>query len=148
MPLKKDNTHNLTYELYDKHENGITNNETSHIHDILNNDDYFPDDDYISSGFQLPNENANSSVDEMHDDEISAQYVDYFENYTMKLLHHIANYYNIPKNKIKKDKLITLIIDYENNPENSVNVYNRKRYWHYIQELQQDNYFGKFIVFN
>ena len=41
-----------------------------------------------------------------------------------------------------------MIVDYENNPEKSIQVYNRKRCWHYIQELQEDSYFGKFIIFN
>ena len=27
-------------------------------------------------------------------------------------------------------------------------VYNRKRYWHYINELKNDPYFSKYIMFN
>ena len=148
MTFKKSNSHNLTYELHDTHVNNttnkITNKITSHIHDILNNDDYFSDQDCPDFGFDLPNEESC----EILDDDISAQQIDYSENYTVKMLSHIANYYDIQKKKLKKDELISLIVDYENNPENSIQVYNRKRYWHYIQELQEDSYFGKFIVFN
>jgi hypothetical protein len=145
MSIKYTNTHNLTYELHDKSINSTLINETSSIHDILDNDDYFSDEDI--DGFQLPSSDSNYS-DENLEDDISAQHVDYCENYTVKMLSHIANYYDIPKKKIKKDELISLIVDYENNPENSIQVYNRKRYWHYIQELQEDSYFGKFIILN
>ena len=145
MSIKYTNTSNLTYELHDKSVNIIPNNESPNIHDILDDDDYFSDEDI--AGFHLPSSDINY-VDDILDDDISAQHVDYSENYTVKMLSHIANYYDIPKKKIKKDELISLIVDYENNPENSIQVYNRKRCWHYIQELQEDSYFGKFIVFN
>ena len=73
--------------------------------------------------------------------------MDYYENYNIKMLHHIANYYKIPKNRLKKDELIGLIIQFENDPENSELVYNRKRLWYYINELKDDKYFSKFIIF-
>lgn len=82
------------------------------------------------------------------DDNIIAQHVDYFENYTVKMLQHIASYYEIPKRRLKKEELIELIIQFENEPENSIQVYNRKRCWHYVHELQNDSYFGKFISFH
>lgn len=145
--VSKTNIRNLTYELKDKYVKNTSNNDTSQIHAILDDDDYFPDEDCVEFGFQLPNED-NSCSSEIIEHDVSSQYVDYFENYTMKLLYHIANYYNIQKKKLKKDELVSIIIDYENNPENSIQVYNRKRYWYYIQELQEDIYFGKFIIFN
>jgi len=63
-------------------------------------------------------------------------------------LNHIANYYNLSKRKLKKDQLIDSIVQFENNPENSVIVYNRKKLWHYLTELKNDSYFGKFVIFN
>ena len=90
----------------------------------------------------------NNMNDELNDDDnLIAQHVDYFENYTLKMLHHIANYYEIPKRRLKKEELIELIIQFENESENSLNVYNRKRCWHYIHELQNDTYFGKYVSF-
>ena len=71
--------------------------------------------------------------------------MDYYENYNIKMLHHITNYYQIPKGRLKKDGIIELIIQFENNPDNSAIVYNRKRLWHYINELKNDNYFNRFI---
>jgi hypothetical protein len=91
----------------------------------------------------------NNMNDELNDDDnLIAQHVDYFENYTLKMLHHIVNYYEIPKRRLKKEELIELIIQFENESENSLNVYNRKRCWHYIHELQNDTYFEKFISFH
>jgi len=63
------------------------------------------------------------------------------------MLQHIANYYKIPKTKLKKEELIQLIIQFENQDENSEEVYNRKRLWHYINELKNDSYFSKFVLF-
>ena len=91
----------------------------------------------------------NNMNDELNDDDnLMAQHVDYFENYTLKMLHHIANYYEIPKRRLKKEALIELIIQFENESENTLNVHNRKRCWHYIHELRNDAYFGKFISFH
>ena len=81
-------------------------------------------------------------------DNMTALHVDYFENYNLKMLYHIANYYNIPKKKLRKEELIQLIILFENDPDNTLAVYNRKRFWHYLHELKTDQYFGKFIIFN
>ena len=147
MTFKKFPGHNLTYELYDSSVINTTTEESSTIHAILDDDDYFPDEECGEFGFQLPNDN-NICSDEFLEDDYSSQHVEYFENYTMKLLHHVANYYNIPKKKVNKNELISLIVAYENNEKNSIQVYNRKRYWHYIQELQEDDYFGQFIVFD
>ena len=77
-----------------------------------------------------------------------AQHIDYFENYNMKMLSHIAKYYSISIKKSKKEELIQTIIQFENDPENSSIVYERKRMWHYINELKSDHYFSKFVFFN
>ena len=58
------------------------------------------------------------------------------------------DYNNLPKRKLKKEELIDSIVQFENAPENSAIVYNRKRLWHYLNELKNDSYFGKFVIFN
>ena len=97
-------------------------------------------DDCFFSEAELTDETNNG-------DNLLAQHIDYFENYTLKMLHHIANYYEIPKKRLKKEELIELIIQFENEPENSLQVYNRKRCLHYIHELKNDSYFGKYVSF-
>jgi len=120
---------NLTYEIHDNVENVDYNTE---IDSIINNDNFFSD-------FQ-------EEYDFFDEDNLLSQQIDYYENYTIKLLHQIAGYYKIKKNKIKKRLLVQLIIEFENNPENSVTVYNRKRLWHYLNELKEDEYFSKYIL--
>ena len=120
---------NLTYEIHDIIENMDYNTE---IDSVINNDNFFSD-------FQ-------EEYDFFDEDNLLSQQIDYYENYTIKLLHQIAGYYKIKRNKIKKGLLVQLIIDFENNPENSVTVYNRKRLWHYLNELKEDEYFSKYIL--
>jgi hypothetical protein len=120
---------NLTYEIHDTIKNMDYNTE---IDSIINNDNFFSD-------FQ-------EEYDFFDEDNLLSQHIDYYENYTIKLLHQIAGYYKIKKNKIKKRLLVQLIIEFENNPENSVTVYNRKRLWHYLNELKEDEYFSKYIL--
>jgi hypothetical protein len=129
MESKQEN--NLKYEIKEN----INNKEMNDVDSILNNENFFQDKDFQEE-FQFFDE-----------DNIMAQHIDYFENYTVKMLQHIANYYKIPKAKLKKEELIQLIIQFENQDENSEEVYNRKRMWHYINELKNDSYFSKFILF-
>jgi len=129
MESKQEN--NLKYEIKEN----INNNEMNDVDSILNNENFFHDKDFHEE-FQFFDE-----------DNIMAQHIDYFENYTVKMLQHIANYYKIPKTKLKKEELIQLIIQFENQDENSEEVYNRKRLWHYINELKNDSYFSKFVLF-
>ncbi len=131
---------NLNYEL---NETIYTSNneEKIKIDSLLNNDSFFPEFTNNSDA------NYYTQYDDFDSDNLMAQHMDYYENYNIKMLHHITNYYQIPKGRLKKDGIIELIIQFENNPDNSAIVYNRKRLWHYINELKNDNYFNRFIVF-
>ena len=132
---------NINYELHDKNIDKPLYH-LQEINNILDDDNYFHDEEL--DNYLLQNNNYD---DDDNNDQYTSLLIDYHENYNMKLLHHIANYYNISKRKMKKEDLISLIVEYENDPDNSVIVYNRKKYWNYIQELQKDKYFSKFIAF-
>lgn len=131
---------NLNYEINEPVCNS-NNEEKMKIDSLLNNESFFPeftnnsDVDYYTQ------------FDDFESDNLMAQHMDYYENYNIKMLHHITNYYQIPKGRLKKDELIELIIQFENNPDNSAIVYNRKRLWHYINEVKNDKYFSKFVIF-
>lgn len=127
-------THKLQYEIQETPHNILSKNKNE-IDNLMNNESFFSD-------FK-ETENELLDIDNM-----MAQQVDYFENYTIKSLHHIANYYNISKRKLNKEKLVNTIVQYEYNSENSYSVYNRKRLWHYLNELKNDSYFGKYVMFN
>ena len=120
---------NLTYEILDT----SCNNINPEINSLLNNDDFFSD-------FHEDFENVDQ-------DNIFAQQLEHFDNFNVKILQHFACYYKLPKYRIKKDLLIQKIIDFENNPENAEIVYKRKNMWNCLNELQNDDYFSKFILF-
>jgi hypothetical protein len=95
--------------------------------------------------------------------------VDYSMNYNMKMLTHLASYYNIIKNnnnglgitvskskddKIKKTKkllkpeLIKEIILFETNYENHNIVLKFRKMLQKIDALKKDKYFSSFILFS
>ena len=74
--------------------------------------------------------------------------MNYQVNYTRKQLDRIAEYYKISRRKKKKDELIQDIVIFEKDPENLEVVYRRKKLWAYMQEIKQDSYLKKFLIFN
>jgi len=77
-----------------------------------------------------------------------AQEINYSTNFTRKDLDRIADYYSIPKRKKLKDELIQEIILFEMEPENIEIVYRRKKLWSYMEEIKDDKYLRKFLIFN
>ena len=101
--------------------------------------------------------------------------IDYSMNYNMKMLTHIANYYNIIKNnkngldivvvtvvglkppktpklpktkKLLKPELIKEIISFETNESNHHIVLKFRKMLEKIDELKKDKYFSSFILFS
>ena len=89
-------------------------------------------------------------MENMWDDHLANEFMTqqfyYDENFTMKELYHIANYYDISKRKKKKAELIDDIIAFELDDENSELVEQRKRLWFYVNEIKNDNYLSKFLI--
>lgn len=111
-----------------------TNNE---VNKILNNELHYSDcsnEKHIL--YTLDNDNIISINDEMD-----------YKNYNIDKIRHIYNCYYSSKKKIKKSEMINNIILFESNPENFRIVYNRKRMWYYLTEIQNDSYFKKFTYF-
>ena len=75
----------------------------------------------------------------------TAMSFDYEMNYTMKQLKHIAGYYGI-KNKARKMDAIHDIVAYETDAANGDTVTRRKRLFHYMDALKNDDYFKSFIL--
>ena len=76
-----------------------------------------------------------------------ADFIYYYTYSNVKELHKILDYYGLPKSKLKKDELIQMIVLYENDINNIEIVQRRKLLWHYIEQLKNDSYFGKYILF-
>lgn len=84
----------------------------------------------------------------LDNDSYIMQELDYQENFTVKMLGHILDYYKINKRKMKKIDMIDAIILFENNEENAQLVEQRKLLWFYVNELREDTFFQKYILFD
>ena len=76
--------------------------------------------------------------------------IHYSENYTIKDLYLICEYYGFLKdvkaNKCNKELIIQILVDFESNPENYSIVNKRENLWFYINELKNDKFMKKFIL--
>jgi hypothetical protein len=76
--------------------------------------------------------------------------LDYAENYTVKELILICDYYGFSKEikatKLGKDLLIHCLVEYELDPVNAVNVEKRRNMWFFINELKNDKFMKKFVL--
>ena len=97
------------------------------------------------------NRNANMDLGDFEDvdffnmDCATAISFDYDLNYTMKQLKHIAGYYGM-KCKSRKVDIIQDIVQFEMDDKNESTVVRRKRMFHYIETLKNDDYFKSFII--
>jgi len=76
--------------------------------------------------------------------------MDYELNYNVKQLMNICDYYGLVKevriNKFKKEDIIHFLLDFEENPVNTLIVYKRKQMWHFMNELKRDPFMKKYIL--
>ena len=70
----------------------------------------------------------------------------YTDNFTVKDLHKICDFYELDKRKKRKDEIVGDIVLYELDSNNTVVVHNRKRLWFYIEELKNDKFFKKYVI--
>jgi hypothetical protein len=109
------------------------------LNDELNND---PNKDDPNPAFEDPDF---EDIDFFKMDCATAMSFDYEMNYTMKQLKHIAGYYGMkPKNR--KVDVIQDIVVYETNPANCDAMARRKRLFHYMDTLKNDEYFKSYIM--
>jgi hypothetical protein len=88
--------------------------------------------------------------DSILESDIIARSIDYNTNYNIKQLMLICDYYGLLKevkiNKMKKQDIIALLLDFEENTENVLMVYKRKQLWYFINELKNDKFMKKYIL--
>lgn len=76
--------------------------------------------------------------------------LDYDMNYNVKQLLMICDYYGLSKevkiNKLKKQEIISFLLDFEENIENTLLVYKRKQLWYFMSELKNDKFMKKYIL--
>jgi hypothetical protein len=85
-----------------------------------------------------------------NDDLIVPKIINYRENFTVKELLLICDYYGVAKelksNKCNKYEIIEFLVIYESNPINSDIVFKRQNLWFYINELKNDKFMKKYVL--
>lgn len=117
--------------------------------------DFFSDnkEDYKSNQSDIDNilnishdQNFSNNNDEYN----FANHLNYSMNYNVKELITICDFYNISKElklkKANKDTIINAIQMYENDPKNYQTVAKRHNFWFYMQELKNDKFMRKYII--
>lgn len=78
------------------------------------------------------------------------QMYNYAENYTLKELLMICEYYGCAKelkhNKYNKQQIINFLVMFELDIKNSDIVFKRQNMWFYINQLKNDKFMKKFIL--
>jgi len=87
---------------------------------------------------------------EIYDELKLPQLINYHENFTIKELMLICEYYGFAKElktkKYNKEEIIHFLVEYELNPLNSEIVSRRQNMWFYINELKNDKFMKKYIL--
>ena len=87
---------------------------------------------------------------ELNDEMQVPQMINYHENFTVKELLMICEYYGFAKdlknNKYNKEEIIQYLVSFESDPINSDIVFKRQNMWFYINELKNDKFMKKFVL--
>ena len=82
--------------------------------------------------------------------EITSYIENYIDNYTVKELLVICDYYgfakNLKVNKSNKQEIAHLLVEFETNPINNYIVCKRKNMWFYVNELKNDKFMKKYVL--
>jgi len=87
---------------------------------------------------------------ELYDGDAFSQFIQYKENNTVKELLLICEYYGIAKelknNKMNKDNIVKFLINFELNTNNNDIVFKRKNMWFYMNELKNDKFMKRYVI--
>ena len=87
---------------------------------------------------------------ELDDDLTVPKMINYHENFTVKELLLICDYYGFAKelktNKCNKDQIIEILVSFESNLNNSDIVFKRQNMWFFINELKNDKFMKRFLL--
>ena len=114
---------------------------------------------YYMDELEEQNQNQNLDIDELlkeieetelNDEMTIPQMINYNENFTVKELLLICEYYGFAKdlksNKCNKEEIIQVLVDFEKTPNNSDIVFRRQNMWFYINELKNDKFMKKYVL--
>ena len=87
---------------------------------------------------------------ELDDDLAVPKMINYHENYTVKELLLICEYYGFAKElkqgKCNKEQIIQILVSFESDLNNSDIVFKRQNMWFYMNELKNDKFMKKFLL--
>ena len=87
---------------------------------------------------------------EFEDDLAIPKMINYNENFTVKELLLICDYYGFGKelksNKCNKEEIIEILVSFESDSNNSEIVFKRQNMWFYMNELKNDKFMKKFLL--
>jgi len=116
-------------------------------------------DEIISDNFDINNILQEIESNETYDNELNLhndlklpQLINYQENFTIKELMLICEYYGFAKElktkKYNKEEIIHFLVEYEMDPLNSDIVYRRQNMWFYMNELKNDKFMKKYLLWS
>jgi hypothetical protein len=132
----------------------VDNNEDNLENNIENNLENNKDDEIDNLSDLLNEINNDDFVNQMNnllDEEMfESMYYEYKNNYTVKELLLICDYYGIAKemknNKYNKEEIINVLVQFENNPINNDIFMRRQSMWYYIDKLKNDKFMKKYVL--
>jgi hypothetical protein len=159
--MEQENNNSNNNNIFFVIEENDTKNETKNehmIHYFLDESDSDSDSDLdkeIGFGFGLENSQTINTLSLSYFIEKNKCYGNdelYYEQYTVKELMKICQYYNIAKNiksaKCKKQDIISTIVFFEGQTENKQLVNKRHSMWAYMAELSADIKMKPYILWS
>ncbi len=137
--LTKNNINFIIEEIENK-KNNKNNENNENIENNENNENKFNIEDFLHD------------IDDydFQDEMLIPTMLNYEENFTVKELLLICEYYGFAKelknNKCNKNQIISFLAVFESDPNNSEIVFKRQNLWFYINELKSDKFMKKFIL--
>jgi hypothetical protein len=127
------------------------NNIDGNIHFFLDDNVYENDVKKDTTDFDINELLLQIEDQQLYNNEMSLpQIINYNENFTVKELLVICEYYGFLKeiktNKCNKEQIIEILVNFENDPVNNDIVFKRQNLWFYINELKDDKFMKKFIL--
>jgi hypothetical protein len=118
---------------------------------------FLDEDEEITSNnfdveFDINNVLQEIENEELNEDLKLPQLINYHENFTIKELMLICEYYGFAKElktkKYNKEEIIHFLVEYELNQLNSEVVYRRQNMWFYMNELKNDKFMKKYVLWS
>jgi hypothetical protein len=87
---------------------------------------------------------------ELNDSLTVSKMLNYNENFTIKDLLIICDYYGFSKelkhSKCNKEQIIEILVSFESDTNNSDIVFKRQNMWFYMNEIKNDKFMKKYVL--